>query len=145
MDTNILHAELLSDSTHLCHLLLKHFLACYVYNSHHSAPPLLPLPLTCLPSLDPERGSWPFCSESLAKLAGAWGTMNLRQTLLPGDSQKLGTASEDTAFFWPWHHQSKQRRLLLGRRQLFPFSKHSLPTPVFSLGSQRLVEKTMPS
>lgn len=59
----------------------------------------LSLPLTCLPSLDPERGSWPFCSESLAKLAGAWGTMNLRQTLLPGDSQKLGTASEDTAFF----------------------------------------------
>lgn len=115
-------------------------------------PPLLPLPLTCLPSPDPERGSWPFCLESLVRLAGAWGTINLRQALLPGDSQKLGTASEDTAlffsfffFFWPWHHQSKQRHLLLGRRQLFPFSKHSLPTPVFSLGSQRLVEKTMPS
>lgn len=78
---------LLWASTQLCHHLLL-------------APPLLPLPLTCLPSLDPERGSWPFCLESLVRLAGAWGTTNLKGALLPGDSQKLGTASEDTALFF---------------------------------------------
>lgn len=65
---------------------------------------------------------------------------------LPEASQKLGAASED-AVFGPGTNQHKQRHSLwlLRRRQLFSFSKRSLLMPVFPLGSQRLVEQTMPS
>lgn len=65
---------------------------------------------------------------------------------LPEASQKLGAASED-AVFGPGTNQHKQRHFLrwLGRRQLFSYGERSLRMPVFPLGSQRLVEKTMPS
>lgn len=62
-------------------------------SSPSSASHLPPLPR-------PSRGSWPFCLESLVRLAGAWGTMDSRRALLPRASQKLGTASEDTDFFF---------------------------------------------
>lgn len=81
------------------------------------------------------------------RLAGVTGDNGLlARPPLPEASQKLGAASED-AVFGPGTNQRKQRHFLrlLGRRQLFSFSEHSLLMPVFPLGSQRLVEKTMPS
>lgn len=104
-------------------------------------PPSQPLP--CLP---PPKARPPLCTASPVRLAGAAGTMGFRRGLFsPKPLRNGGQLLKTLLLAEAPGRRQRQFLWLLGRRPLFSFSKRSRLLPVFSLGTQRLVEKTMPS
>lgn len=91
------------------------------------APPTSHLPFSPLPTPTLEKAAAILHSVT-HETSRCCGDNGLLASLpLPAASQKLGAASKE--LFWPRHHQPKHKHFLwlLGRRQLFPFSKCLLP------------------